>query len=84
VTWRVHQVDLDALPHDRCGLGQDGDAALALLVGGVQDAIDHRLMGRERAGGAQQRVDECGLAVVDVGNQSNVTKRSRHDLSGGC
>jgi GTP-binding protein len=29
-------------------------------------------------------VDECCLAVVDMGDQSNVTKRSRHDLSGGC
>ena len=73
---RVDQVDLDALPRDRGRLGQDRDAALALLVVGVHDPVDHRLVGGEGAGGAQQRVDECGLAVVDVGDQGDVAKRS--------
>ena len=76
VAGRVDQVDLDALPRDRGGLGEDGDAPLALLVVGVHDAVDHRLVGGEGAGGAQQRVDESGLAVVDVRDQGNVTKRS--------
>ena len=84
VTGRVDQVDLDALPGDGRGLGQDGDAALALLIVGVHDTVDHRLVGSEGASGAQQRIDECGLAVIDMRDQSNVTKRSRHDLSGGC
>ena len=83
VTGRVDQVDLDAFPHDRGGLGQDGDATLTFLVVGVHDTIDHRLMGGEGASGAQERVDECGFAVVDVGDEGNVTKLSRHDLSGG-
>ena len=39
-------------------------------------AVDDRLVGSEGTGGAQQRIDECGFAVVDVGDQSNVTKRS--------
>ncbi len=79
----VDQVDLDALPRDRGRLGQDGDAPFALLVVGVHHPVDHRLVGSEGTGGAQQRVDECGLAVVDVGDQGNVAKLSRHDLSGG-
>ena len=69
----VDQVDLDALPVDRGGLGEDGDAPLALLVVGVHDSVDHRLVGGEGAGGTQQRVDQRGLAVVDVGDERDVT-----------
>ena len=76
VAGRVDEVDLDALPGDRGGLGEDGDAPLALLVVGVHDPVDHRLVGGEGAGGAQQRVDEGGLAVVDVGDEGDVAKQS--------
>ena len=74
VAGRVDQVDLDALPGDRGGLGEDGDAPLALLVVGVHDAVDHRLVGGEGAGGAQQRVDEGGLAVVDVRDEGDIAE----------
>ena len=50
VTRRVDQVDPGALPLDRGGLGEDGDTALALLIVGVHDAVDLRLVGREDAG----------------------------------
>jgi hypothetical protein len=32
-------------------------------------------MGSERAGGAQQRIDEGGLAVVDVRDKGDVSQR---------
>ena len=69
----VDEVDLDTLPVDGSRLGEDGDATLALLVVGVHDAVDHRLVGREGTRGAQERVDEGGLSVVDVRNQRDVT-----------
>ena len=78
VAGRVDQVDLHVLPGDRRGLGEDRDAALALLVVGVHDAVDERLVGAEDAGLAQDGVDERGLAVVDVGDERDVPK------SGGC
>ncbi len=68
----VDDVDLDALVLDRDVLGQDGDAALALLVVGVEDAVLHLLVGAERVGGAQQLVAQRRLAVVDVGNDGDV------------
>ena len=82
VAGRVDQVDLGAFPGDRRGLGEDGDPALALLVVGVHDSIDHRLVGGECSGGTQQRVDERGLAVVDVGYERDVTNSSAHDSLG--
>ena len=61
VAGRVDEVDLDALPGDRGGLGEDGDAPLALLIVGVHDPVDQGLVGGEGAGGAQERVDEVVL-----------------------
>ena len=74
VAGRVDEVDLRVPPGDRRGLGQDRDAALALLVVRVHDAIDERLVGAEHAGGAQHRVDERGLPMVDVGDERDVSK----------
>jgi hypothetical protein len=45
---------------------------LALLVVGVHDSIDDGLVGGEGAGGTQQRVDESGLAVVDVRDERDI------------
>ena len=73
MTGGVDQVDLDALPLDGGGLGENGDAALALLIVGVHHAVDHGLVSGEGAGGTQQRVDQGGLAMIDVSDQSDVT-----------
>ncbi len=74
VTRGVDEVDPRALPLDRGRLGEDRDAALALLVVGVEDAIDSRLVVGEHAGGAQQRIHERRLAVVDVRDQRDIAK----------
>ena len=76
VAGRVDQIDLDALPVHRGGLGQDGDAALSLLIVRVHDPIDHCLVRCESTGGAQKRIHECRLAVIDVRDESNVTEGS--------
>ena len=63
-----------AVPEHRGALGQDGDAALALLVVGVHGALGRRLVGAEDAGLGEQLVDERGLAVVDVGDDGDVAQ----------
>ena len=57
---------------DRDVLGEDGDAALALLVVGVEHALGDLLVLAEHVGGLQQPVDQRGLAVVDVGDDGDV------------
>ena len=53
-------------------LGEDRDAALALEVVVVHRALGDALVGAERAALVQQRVDQRGLAVVDVGDDGDV------------
>ena len=72
VARRVDDVDLHALVLDGDVLGEDGDAALALLVVGVEHALLDLLVGTEGVRGAQQLVDQRGLAVVDVGDDGDV------------
>ena len=66
VTRRVDDVELHAAPSHGRVLGQDGDALLALEVSGVHHAVGQLLMRPERAGLAEECVDQRGLAVVDV------------------
>ncbi len=79
VARRVDHVDLAdgtvlALPADAGVLGEDGDAALALEIVRVHDAVGEDLVDPERAGLAQHVVDERGLAVVDVCHDGNVAE----------
>ena len=69
---RVDDVDLHARVGDGDVLGKDGDAALALLIVGVEDALFHLLVLAENVRGPQKTVYEGGLAVVDVGDDSDV------------
>ena len=62
-------------------LGQDGDAALALEVVAVHRALGDALVGAERAALVQQRVDQRGLAVVDVGDDGDVAAERVGDAS---
>ena len=57
-------------------LREDRDALLALEVAGVHDPLGDALglVRGEGAGLAQHRVDERGLAVVDVGNDGDVAE----------
>ena len=52
--------------------GEDGDAALFLQVVGVHDALVHLLIGAHGARLAEQRVDERGFAMVDVGDDGHI------------
>ena len=80
----VDDVDPRAAPDDRGALGQDGDAALALQVVAVHRPLGHHLVVAERAGLAEQLVDQGGLAMVDMGDDRDVA--DLHDWPGmrGC
>ena len=74
VPGRVDDVEPDAGVVDRRLLGQDRDPLLALEVARIEDPVDERLVRPERAGLAEHRVDERGLAVVDVGDDGDVAQ----------
>ena len=60
-------------------LGQNRDAALALELVAVHRALGDALVGAERAALVQQRVDQRGLAVVDVGDDGDVASEGIGD-----
>ena len=74
VAGRVDDVEADVGVVDRRLLGEDRDALLALEVARIHDPIDDGLVGAERAGLAEHRVHERGLAVVDVRDDRHVAE----------
>ena len=84
VARRIDDVDAHVLPNDRSRLGENGDAALALEVVRIHDPLGDALIVAERARLLQKPVDERRLAVVDVGDDRDVTKlHGRGDFAGG-
>ncbi len=85
VARRVDQVDLDFAVVDRDVLGEDRDPSLSLQVVGVEDALALELRGPELAALAEHRVDQRGLAVVNVGDDGYVANvvASFHRFSDG-
>ena len=76
---RVDDVDVRALVVDRTVLREDRDAALALEVVRVHDALGHVLVLAERSGLREQLVDQGGLAVIDVRDDRDVAQLAFHD-----
>ena len=72
VAGRVDDVDLHVAVADRGVLREDRDALLALEVHRVHHALGDVLVRAEGARLPQHRVDERGLAVVDVGHDRHV------------
>ena len=68
----VDDVDLNVLVLDRDVLGENRNAALALLVVRIQDAVLDLLVGTEGVRGTQELVDHRRLAVVDVSDDGDV------------
>ena len=69
----VDDVDLGVAVMHGGVLGQDGDAALALQVVGVHHAVGDLLVGTQDVALLEHLVDQGRLAVVDVGDNSNIT-----------
>src|SRR3990172_8561350 len=74
VSGGVDEVDAHTLPLDRRGLGENRDAPLSLLVVGVHDPLDEGLVGGKDPRGAQHGINQRGLAVVDVRDESDITE----------
>ena len=68
----VNDVNFDALVANGDVLSQDGDATLALLIVGVEDALLYLLVFAEGARCAQHLVYKGGLAMVDVRDDGNI------------
>ena len=69
---RVHDVDLGLAPTDGRVLRENRDAPLALEGIRVHHALRHLLVGAENARLTEHLVDQAGLAVVDVGDDTDV------------
>jgi hypothetical protein len=74
VSGGVDDVDAGTFPDHRGGLGEDGDAALAFEVVAVHRALVHGLPGAKGTGLFEQLVHERGLAVVDMGDDGDITQ----------
>ena len=70
---RVDDVDVGALPGHGTIFGQDGDAPLFFNRVVVHHGIDYLLVLGKSAGLPQQLVDHGGLAMVDVGDDGDVS-----------
>ena len=82
VAGRVDDVDQRLVVVDGGVLRQDRDAALALEVGVVHRALGDALVGAEDAALVEQRVDQRGLAVIDVGDDGDVAPERIRDSRG--
>ena len=68
----VHDIDFGVV-EKQCGiLGENGDAALALQVVGVHNALDDGLVGAKDAALTEHGVDQSGFAVVNVSDDGDV------------
>ena len=69
---RIDDVDKDVAIMDGRILRHDGDPALALEVVTVHGALGHALIRPKRSALMQERIDQRGLAMVDVGNDGDI------------
>ena len=76
VTRGIDEIDPGSFPLNRRRLGENRDPALAFLVVRIHDAIDAFLVRREHAGRSEHGVNEGRLAMVDMGDQGDIAKRS--------
>ena len=73
MSWRIDNIDLDALIFGGRILCQDGNAALAFNIVGVHDALLHGLIFTEGSALLEHAVHKRRLAVVDVCDDCNIS-----------
>ncbi len=78
VSRRVDDIDADVVPFDAGAFGKDGDPAFFLQIVGIHRAFFHPLVFAERAGLAEQLIDQGGLAVIDVCDDRNIAQLCGH------
>jgi hypothetical protein len=70
----IDDIDAVILPVYRRVLREDRNAALALQVTGVHHPVGHGSTRPEGPGLLQELIDQRGFAVVDVGNDRDVSQ----------
>ncbi len=73
----IDDVDLGAVPAHRRVLGQNGDAPLTLERVGVHHALLHLLVGPKRSRLPEHLVHQGSFAVIDMGDDRQVTDQWR-------
>ncbi len=73
VPGRVDDVDEGVLIVNRGVLRENRDSALTLQLVAVHGAFGDAFVGPERTALMEQRIDERGLSVIDVGDDGDVT-----------
>jgi hypothetical protein len=73
VARRIDEIDLHALVMQGDVLGEDCDAALALQIVRIEDAIADKLRGAKFAALAQQAIDQRRLPMIDVGDDGDIS-----------
>jgi hypothetical protein len=77
VSRRVHDVDPVVLPFHGAVFGADGDTPFPFQVARIHEALGDAGVVPEDVGGAEDAVDEGGLAVVDVGHDGYIADAFR-------
>jgi hypothetical protein len=72
VTRGVNDVDLTVFPSDGYVLGENGNTPLPLKIIVIKYKFAGQFMFLEHLGGVDHLVNECGFAVVNVGNNGDV------------
>ena len=77
----IDNIDFAAGKVDSCVLGQNGDAALALQLVGIHHPLGHLLIGAKGAGLAQHGIHECGLSMINMGDNGDIAYRLAHKFN---
>jgi hypothetical protein len=70
---RIDQIDFDAVIRDARILGANGDPTFPFLIHRIQDPLPHLIDLTMDAGLAQHGINQSRLAVVNVGDDGDVT-----------
>ena len=71
---RVDNIDARLVPNHRGRFGENGDAALFFQIAAIHQPFIDRLIVAKQAGLLQNRVNERGFAVVNMGDNGNIAK----------
>jgi small GTP-binding protein len=69
------------MPLQRRVLGQNGNTTFFFLVIGVHDTLVFELFAIQSAGLAKKLVNQCGIAMVNVGDDGDITKFINHNYN---
>jgi hypothetical protein len=78
VSRRIDDVDVNTFIVDGAVLRENGDSALFFEIVGIHYPLGNGLVGGECAGLTEQLVDQGGLAVVNVGDNGDVSEGAGH------